>query len=77
MNKQMTTFYQLLTAALQDADNADQLAEVFIKHCPTPGDFQRLSLEAENELLMESKGAARSTLGGDATWPVGDDQSAN
>lgn len=62
MNKQMTTFYQLLTAALQDADNADQLAEVFIKHCPTPGDFQRLSLEAENELLVESKGQLGALL---------------
>ncbi|WP_295746714.1 JAB domain-containing protein [uncultured Limosilactobacillus sp.] len=62
MNEQTTTFYQLLTAALQDVDNADQLREIFIKRCPTPGDFQRLSLEAESELLMESKGRLGSLL---------------
>ncbi|WP_102281103.1 JAB domain-containing protein [[Lactobacillus] timonensis] len=56
MNKETTTFDQLLTASLQYADNADRLRELFIKSCPTPGDFKRLSLDEENDLLVESRG---------------------
>lgn len=56
INDESSQYTMLMKTALQHQQNADQLQILLQNYCPTAASLGQLSLEEENELVMETKG---------------------